>query len=249
MEIEVFQKVAGLKNSHPAPPVLEHSALPLDLVLYADVVVLLLLRLVALPHAVLRLDLEVELGVAVHHRALLDQPLQGTDLHRNPEGTVGQERKRTSDFGLSARGLLLLLGQLVDHRERLDGFLGGELKRLLILVVLLPGDVGPGLLVGPLLVLDLAPDEGEEMGLAAEEEGVAEDILAGILAGLVEAVHIELPDEAIDVPVSEVFGEDVFLEFVDLLDGKLAAVAHPVDNGLVLFVLEDLEALLDEVGH
>jgi hypothetical protein len=49
--------------------------------------------------------------------------------------------------------------------------------------------------------------------------------------------------------VPEEFGEDVFLELIDLLDGKLAAVAHPVDNGLVLFVLEDLEALLDEVGH
>ena len=249
MEIEVFQEVAGLQDSHPTSPVLEHPALPLDLVLYADVVVVLLLRLVALPHAVLRLDLEVQLGVAVHHRALLDQPLQGTDLHRNPEGTVGQERERTSDFRLSACGLLLLLGHLVDHRERLDRFLGRELEWLLILVVLLPRDVGFELLVCPLLVLDLAPDEGEEMGLTTEEEGVAEDILAGILAGLVEAVHVELPDEAIDVPVPEEFGEDVFLELIDLLDGKLAAVAHPVDNGLVLFVLEDLEALLDEVGH
>ena len=131
----------------------------------------------------------------------------------------------------------------------MNGFFGGELERLLILVVLLPGDVGSGFLVGPFLVLDLAPDEGEEMGLAAEEEGVAEDIFAGILAGFVEAIHVELPDEAIDIPMPEIFGEDMFLEFIDLLDGKLAAVAHPMDNGLVLFVLEDLEALLDEVGH
>jgi hypothetical protein len=41
----------------------------------------------------------------------------------------------------------------------------------------------------------------------------------------------------------------MFLELIDLLDGELAPIAHPMDNGLVLFVLEDLEALLDEVSH
>lgn len=39
------------------------------------------------------------------------------------------------------------------------------------------------------------------------------------------------------------------MELIDFLDGKLASVAHPMNDGLVLFVFEDLEALLDEVGY
>lgn len=78
---------------------------------------------------------------------------------------------------------------------------------------------------------------------------MTEDIFAGVFAGLVEAVHVELSDEAIDIPVSEEFGQDVVLELIDFFDGKLPSVGHPVDDGLVLLVFEDFKALLDEVGH
>ena len=84
--------------------------------------------------------------------------------------------------------------------------------------------------------------------LSFQEEGMAEDILAGVFATFVEAVHVELSDERVDVAVSEVFGEDVVLEVVNLFDGELASVGHPVDDRLVVFVLEDLEALLNEIG-
>lgn len=89
MEIEVFQKVASLKDSHPAPSILEHPAFSLDLVLDANIVVVLFLGLVALPHTVLGLDLEVKFRVAVHYCTLLDQALERTDLHRNSEGAIG----------------------------------------------------------------------------------------------------------------------------------------------------------------
>jgi hypothetical protein len=98
------------------------------------------------------------------------------------------------------------------------------------------------------LVFDFSPDEMEDIGLPPEKVRVAKNVFAGVFAAFVEAVHIELPDEGVDVPVPEVLGEDMVLELVDLFDGKLASVGHPVDDGLVLFVLEDLEALLDEVS-
>jgi len=123
LEIEVFQKVAGLKNSHSTPPILEHPTLPLNLVLNTDIVIVLLLRLVALPHTFLGLDLEVEFGVAIHHRTLLDQTLEWTDFHRHSKRAVREEGKRASNFCFGGCGLLLLLGEFIDHRERLYRFL------------------------------------------------------------------------------------------------------------------------------
>lgn len=89
----------------------------------------------------------------------------------------------------------------------------------------------------------------KNLRLPTQEEGVAEDIFAGVLATLVEAIHVKLTNEGVDIAVSEVFGEDVVLEVIDLLDGKLAPVGHPVNDCLVVFVLEDLETLLDEIGN
>lgn len=88
----------------------------------------------------------------------------------------------------------------------------------------------------------------EDIGLPSEKVRMAEYIFGWIFATLMEAVHVELADEGVDVSVSEVAREDLVLELVDLSDGEFTAVGQPVDDGLVLFVLEDLEALLDEVG-
>ena len=88
----------------------------------------------------------------------------------------------------------------------------------------------------------------EDLLLSFQEEGMAENILAGVFATFVEAVHVELPDEGVDVTVPEVFGKDMVLEVVDLFDGELASVGHPVDDSLVVFVFKDLEALLNEIG-
>lgn len=39
------------------------------------------------------------------------------------------------------------------------------------------------------------------------------------------------------------------LEVVNLLDGELPSVGHPVNDRLVVFVFEDLETLLNEIGN
>lgn len=45
--------------------------------------------------------------------------------------------------------------------------------------------------------------------------------LGVICAALVEAIHVELPDEGIHLAVAEVSGEDDGLKFVDVLDDEL----------------------------
>jgi hypothetical protein len=70
-----------------------------------------------------------------------------------------------------------------------------------------------------------------------EEEGVAEDAFGVVCARLVEAVHVELPDEAVDLVVAEVAGEHDLLELVDVLDHELEAGGRPVCDLVELFVL------------
>ena len=77
---------------------------------------------------------------------------------------------------------------------------------------------------------------------------MTEDVLAGILSALVEAVHIKLPNERVDIPMTEVLGKDLVLKIIDLLDGKFSTVSHPMDDRLVVFVLKNLETLLDKVS-
>lgn len=57
-----------------------------------------------------------------------------------------------------------------------------------------------------LVVLDFASDHVKDLGLSSQEERMTEDVLAGVFATLVEAVHVELSNERVDVAVSEVFG-------------------------------------------
>lgn len=54
-----------------------------------------------------------------------------------------------------------------------------------------------------------------------EEKGMAEDALGVVCAGLVEAVHVELSDKAVDFVVAEVSGEHDLLELVDVLYHEL----------------------------
>ena len=99
------------------------------------------------------------------------------------------------------------------------------------------------------LVFDFPFDEMEEVSMSPDEEGVAEDVFAGIFAAFVEAVHVELADEGVDVAMAEVLGEDVVLEVIDFFDGELTSVIHPVDDRLVVLVVQNLETLLDEVSY
>ena len=52
-----------------------------------------------------------------------------------------------------------------------------------------------------------------------------------------EAVHVELPDEAVDLVVSEVSRKHDLLEFVDVFDDELDARGGPVCDLIELFVL------------
>ena len=66
---------------------------------------------------------------------------------------------------------------------------------------------------------------------------VAEGAFEVVVFDLVEAVHVELPDEAVHFVVAEVAGQYDFLELLDVLDDEFQAVAGPVDDLLVLFHL------------
>lgn len=78
---------------------------------------------------------------------------------------------------------------------------------------------------------------------------MTKDIFAGIFTGLVEAIHIELSDEAVNVPVPKIFREDMILKLIDFFDGELTSVGHPMNNGLILLIFKNVETLLDEVSH
>ena len=50
-------------------------------------------------------------------------------------------------------------------------------------------------------------------------------------------IHVQLPDEAIDVAMSEVLGQDDFLELFDIFDSKFLSIVHPADDFVVLAAL------------
>lgn len=45
----------------------------------------------------------------------------------------------------------------------------------------------------------------------------------GILTAFMKAIHIKLPNERIDLGMSEMVGKDKILKFVDVLDNKFLA--------------------------
>ena len=62
------------------------------------------------------------------------------------------------------------------------------------------------------------------------EQRVAEDTFGMFFPGLVEAVHVELSNETVDLVVPEVFGKHNLLKLVDVLDDEFSACARPVNN-------------------
>lgn len=69
------------------------------------------------------------------------------------------------------------------------------------------------------------------------KKGMTENVLGGLFPGLVESIHIQLPNEAVDVPVPEVFRQDGFLELLNILDGELFPVGRPLDDLVVFSIL------------
>jgi len=69
------------------------------------------------------------------------------------------------------------------------------------------------------------------------EELMAEGAFEVVVFDFVEAVHVELADEAVHFVVPEVFGQDEFFHPGWVFDDELQAARGPVDYLLVLFVL------------
>ena len=59
---------------------------------------------------------------------------------------------------------------------------------------------------------------------------MSEDNFGLIFPGLVESIHVELSDEAVEVAMSEVFGKDLALEFINVFDQELFPVGCPGDG-------------------
>lgn len=68
---------------------------------------------------------------------------------------------------------------------------------------------------------------------------MAKDTFGIILARLMKAIHVELADKAVDLFVAEVFGQDYFLELVDVLDDKVLASRSPEYNFSVFLILNN----------
>lgn len=159
-------------------------------------------------------------------------------IHLEVEGFVRDRKKARSDLGFRGNQdgfpfplhcclwffwFLLDLHLLLAFHGLSDGF--GWLR------------LDAGRLFQLLIGLDLALDEMEELRMAFEEVAVAKNIFGGLLSRFMEAIHVELAYEAVDVPVPEVFGEDALLELLDVLDGELFAVGGPLYDLLIFFVL------------
>jgi hypothetical protein len=59
------------------------------------------------------------------------------------------------------------------------------------------------------------------------EEGMAEDAFGEFIAGLVEAIHVELPDEAVHLVVPEEAGKHHLLKLAHILNHELPARSSP----------------------
>lgn len=66
---------------------------------------------------------------------------------------------------------------------------------------------------------------------------MAEDVLGGLLARLMEPVHVQLSNKTVDVAMPEVFRQDRLLELFYVLDGELFAIGRPLNDLKILVVL------------
>ena len=61
-----------------------------------------------------------------------------------------------------------------------------------------------------------------------------------VVLHFVEAVHVQLSDEAIHFLVSEVAGKDNLLEFYDVFDDELETIWGPIDDLMVILDLNGI---------
>ena len=66
---------------------------------------------------------------------------------------------------------------------------------------------------------------------------MAKNTFCMVSSTFVKAVHVQLPYKGINFVMSEVFGQDYLLKFVDVFDNELLAGKSPIGNFLKLLVL------------
>jgi hypothetical protein len=79
-------------------------------------------------------------------------------------------------------------------------------------------------------LFDFSLDFTEQVLSIFLEQRVTEDTFGVFLSGLVETIHIQLSDEAVDFVVSKEFGEHNLLKLVDVLDDELCSCGGPIDD-------------------
>jgi len=99
-----------------------------------------------------------------------------------------------------------------------------------------------------LFIFNFPLDKMQNVCLSSEEERMAEYIFAGVFSALVEAVHVELPYEGVDISMSKELGEDLILKIIDFFDGEFPTVGHPMYDGFIIFIFQYLETLLNKVS-
>ena len=90
------------------------------------------------------------------------------------------------------------------------------------------------------LVLQLASHRLKKVFSSLLEVGVAKYILGGVFAGFVEAVHVELPDEGVNVPVPKKTGQNLSLKGIGIPNRELFSWRKPVYDMMELRILSGL---------
>lgn len=67
---------------------------------------------------------------------------------------------------------------------------------------------------------------------------MAEHALGVISPGLMKAIHVELPHEAIDLVMPEVSRQDNLLKLIDILYDEFTAGGRPICDLIELFILK-----------
>ena len=95
----------------------------------------------------------------------------------------------------------------------------------------------------------LALDLGEELGVIPLEKGVSKLDLCYASPALVEIVHIELPDERIQVAVLEVLSQGLMSEAFPILNFEGESIRCPLDNARQVLRVDHFKQLAEEDGH
>ncbi len=77
------------------------------------------------------------------------------------------------------------------------------------------------------LSFDLSLDVFKKFRRALDEEWMGKDNFSTIFPGLVESIHVKLPDKTVEIMMTEVFGKDFALELMNVFDKELFAVGDP----------------------